>query len=727
MNMNPSAKEYTPSWVRETEVASSGSRTYPTANDIQTPEVQGESMHFYSTPSSYSSNSLPRYGDPYAYNGYYRLNNQFYPSFEGWGSTAYPDHTVLHGYPSFSSFNSHLAGAYSGKLSPALQLARKKKQEQEEQQKQMQTPPSSSIVSPPCPTSPDVNLTEKKSASLSVPPSPADPLVLLFLGCRGAGKSTFSKMAAEKYNLIHLSSGEMCQQVLEPFVELKKIVLEEFGEGGRRRYAGIALDRFVALSEIDAYYLQDSLSAANLPVPLAVWLQVDISIGLERAELRDLKKSSSLVWRQEEKRIQSNVAEKIFRPSGSLLSVDTNHRSLDDIFTTICLHIDSSLSGRRAANVFSLPETEWTHSSLFSAELVKDYGLYKTLCRELHNAVGNFSSRIDSPPLSSMGSYMDNRVFSSTSMIEKCGISSSYVTLKVDGERFLLLKHREKGYFVFPFKFTHCFSVDEYLKNINLAPCPPVEERSRLMKKSTEVVDFILDTEICLRNGEGVFYIIDFVYLFTAQGTKMRFAERYNLLQKVFQQYCHVNKPPLVLKRYVPINQLKFLLPAFDKAPVAIDGIVFQHGDVYCFGLDKLLFKWKPKELCTADFRLANKRKEEEGKWVFDLIATKFSNNAWAEEIYEGATLACNEEEVTRYNLENGMITELFLERRNSTGDTEWKVCKLRPDKLFPNKSIIVDAIMIMEHLNYEELLEKTAAIKFQPLIPSSFPKYFHK
>lgn len=50
------------------------------------------------------------------------------------------------------------------------------------------------------------------------------------------------------------------------------------------------------------------------------------------------------------------------------------------------------------------------------------------------------------------------------------------------------------------------------------------------------------------------------------------------------------------------------MLPHFTSTSCGIDGIIFQHSGFYKYGTDVNLLKWKPRELCTADFRLMNGR-----------------------------------------------------------------------------------------------------------------------
>lgn len=545
--------------------------------------------------------------------------------------------------------------------------------------------------------------------------SPENPLILLFIGCRGAGKSTQAELAARKYNLLHISSGDICKDGKEPFSELRRIAVKEFGESSEKKYNGLALDRFIVRSEIDAYYLQHALDAANLPVPLLVWLRVDAEVGLERAAARGDKKEASSFWRLEEQRIHPVVVEKIFRPIDSMISIDCTSSDVNEVFSAIHMRISKSNSGR--SKEVRLPEVRKD----FDGDLLTDYEEYHSLCSEVHAAVGNTNGRIDSAPLSSMASYIDRRAFLPENM-KKNGLVSSFVTLKADGERYVLIKHSSKGFFAFPSKFTHCFHVTEFLKNVKLSPCPEFESRYRLQKEKETEVEFILDTELCKRKDYSTFFIIDFVFFYGAQGTRMRFAQRYDLLQAVIRK--SYARPALELKRYVPINMLKSLLPSLDKAPFPIDGIVFQHGDLYYYGADKLLSKWKPRELCTVDFRLAHGRKVN-NDWEYDLHVGVFANGEWREESFPGAVGIFSAEEQKQYNLGNSVIAELALVEQDS--GSRWKLHRCRHDKSGPNKYTIVEKIVSMDHLDYSALVELTSAIPFAPLPPAHYAAFSHK
>lgn len=535
-------------------------------------------------------------------------------------------------------------------------------------------------------------------------PTPEDPLVILFIGCRGSGKSTQAKMAAEKYNLLHVSSGDLFTNKQDPFVALKKIVKEEFGPSGAHRYCGLALDRFIVRSEVDSYYLQNALHAASLPVPLVVWLRMDFEVGLQRAADRDEQKDAAAYWRSVELRVQSQAAEGVYRPIGSLLTVDAVN-SKEVIFSQVTARIKHTSSGR--SKKAALPKL--MKSDDF--DLLSDYEVYTSLCKDIHAAVQTKTGRIDAAPLSTMAAYIDRGTLS-TFKKESSPYRSSFVTLKADGERYLLVKCKGRGLFAFPFKFSHCFSLN----------CPTLKLPNGIDGGVPlhPTIEFVLDTEFCILNGKSTFFVIDFVYFYGCVGTQMRFAQRYGRLCNWMNSFeKNVTSPVIVqLKTYVPINRLVDILPSLDAAPFPIDGVVFQHGDVYVFGKDRLLAKWKPKELCTVDFRLRNGRQNDE-YWTFDLYV---SANTGEEEALKGAVVAISNADVNS-GVRDHSIVELSLLDKRANGTT-WEFHRRREDKLFPNKNAIAKQIIDMDHLVYPEVVSLTSQVPFVEL-PESQSSYF--
>eukprot|EP00796_Vickermania_ingenoplastis_P013291 gene13291-9129_t len=596
MRLNPSAKEYTPSWQPQAPDSSVRKPSQPAIAYSPSPRPLWEHRPQQYIPTQ--QRQYTEYDRAPAY-GYNPGRTAFNP-YSGW-DRGYPVAPPPHVGPRQYALPAEKPRVDAAEFYPSMALREKK----QESLPNSGSPQGAKEISAPC------------------------PIVLLFLGCRGAGKTTQALLAAEKYNLLHVSSGDLCKQGKEPFGELKKIVKEHFGEGVSRKYSGLALDRFVVRSEIDTYYVQDALAVAQLPVPLAVWLRLDADEGLQRAESRGDKKEGSAFWRREEQRILPMVAETTFSPINSLLSIECSDKDPNSIFQIIVDRITTTNAGR--LNDISLP----TKKPGFAGSLVTDY---------------------DFAPLSTMASY-----------------------------------------------FSHCFNVDKHVGALNFEVDEPIQDQYKAARAKDSPIDFILDTEMCVRDGKGTFFVIDFVYFYSAVGARMRFAERYKLLQQGMINMRN-NGAPIVLKQYMPINQLEILLPSLEDAPFPIDGVVIQHGDVYSYGADKLLSKWKPRELCTADFRLSNGRQLPSGDWEFELDVLAFSDGTFKEERFPGAVGHVTGEEVKHHRLMNNMVVEMALTQQKEN-ESVWKFHRSRADKPGPNKMDIVSKIVSMQHLEYSELL----------------------
>lgn len=568
-------------------------------------------------------------------------------------------------------------------------------------------------------------------------PTNANPLVILLFGCRGSGKTTQSLYLAKRYGLLSISSGTLYKDGKQPYAELRTIAKEHFGpEATNRSYNGIVLDRFVATGEMDAYYIQSALSEGGLPVPFVFWLQVDPQEGMQRAESRGDNKAGADHWRNVEQRAQSEVADRVYKKIGCLYVVDCNEQNVGQVSEHIAQVIDGVFLKR--SRYIRLPHlTPVAGDTRF--ELISNHEQFTALAREIHVTVGNVSGRIDTAPLSSIGGYVDRRSFEVSS--ERRHLSSMYVTLKVDGERFLVVKHATYGILGFPFTFAGCFDFSHLFDGFRLPAAEPGEggKTKGEMVKSTESttrnrfytvkseketsIEWMLDTELTSTAADGkqgaTLYIIDYVYFDGRQGKRVPFWERYERLTSWFNEVKPRGEGDMSLtvqlKVYRPINQLKELLPRLEDSPISIDGVVFQSNSVYKYGLDKALLKWKPKELCTADFRLMGGRQTSSGEWNFDLHTT----DTTGESAYPNAIGVFTTMEVEGYQLRNSIIVELMLDTVSAAGTgttvptTRWLFHRLRTDKPRPNKTLIVKEIISMEHLTYGELLKLCSELKF--------------
>ncbi|CAJ1032431.1 Adenylate kinase/AAA domain/mRNA capping enzyme, catalytic domain/mRNA capping enzyme, C-terminal domain containing protein, putative [Leishmania lindenbergi] len=549
-------------------------------------------------------------------------------------------------------------------------------------------------------------------------PTNSDPLIVMVFGCRGSGKTTQAENIAERYHLLHLSSGDMYKEGKQPFAEVERAVKENFGpEAKNRSYNGLVLDRFVATGEMDAYYLQAALNARQLPVPIVFWLQVDPKEGLRRAQSRGDQKAGADHWRYVEQRAQAEIADHVYKKIGVLHIIDCNMLEARRVGDRIYSIIDGLFPKRNRSIRLPLATPIAGYEKF---HLLDDYSDFQQLSKEVHAAIGNTSGRTDSAPLSSIGGYIDASSFANRQECKR--MSSMYVTLKVDGERFLIVKHSHFGVLGFPFVFTGCYDFNVLFDPLKF---PNALEMVGDRQEEASGIEWMLDAEMTNSNSEPnqpqpLLHIIDYVYFGGKQAKRTPFFERYELLREWFRLMVQNSGEagayaPVMLKQYVPINDLPKLLPCFEDAPFAVDGIVFQGNTIYKFGLDKFLLKWKPLQLCTADFRLMNGEKTEDGVTVFDLFTTENEQ----EVSFPGAVGVFTEMQMHAYQLRNSVIVELELadvvERAGPNGQsaTQWVFHRLRVDKPRPNKTSVVESIVRLKHLTYQELLDHCKVLRF--------------
>lgn len=538
-------------------------------------------------------------------------------------------------------------------------------------------------------------------------PSPENPLVLLLYGCRGSGKTTQGKLLAERYNLLYLSSGSIVKDGKHPFKELRRIVTEEFGPTAPKRYNGIVLDRFIVCSEVDAYYIQSALGDGNLPVPLAFWLQIDRHVGMERAESRGDQKTSLEYWRFVEQTAQTTVTEQVYHLCNSVTSIPIEGLGELDVFRKICEVVDAQFPLRTRGYVRLPPYTPVPKD--FSCTLFCRYEDFIELARQVHEAIGNTAGRIDSAPLSSIGGYVDSSSFAYS---RRSIMATMYVTPKVDGERYLVAKHKQWGFVGFPFHFKCCFDFNRLFLGL------PVETPSK--ETCVNDVEYLLDTELVVREGcTPSLHIIDYVYFYGDVAKREKFSMRYMKLKKWFAPAMTHSPRQVHLKEYVPIYDLDKLLPHFppvetsDDGGSGIDGVVFQHNDTYRYGSDRHLLKWKPQALCTADFRLMNCVASSREEMRCDLYVSDLGNcKGLTEGKFPGAMGVFTTMETRRYRLNDSIVVELaskFIGPADPTTKerkTLWSFHRLRPDKQSPNKLSVVKEMIEMSHLTFTDLLK---------------------
>ncbi|KAG8348479.1 putative RNA guanylyltransferase [Trypanosoma vivax] len=545
------------------------------------------------------------------------------------------------------------------------------------------------------------------------------PVVFLVLGYRGSGKTSVSKCLAAKYNLLHISSDDACCSGKHPFIELRAKLQEEFGTGGKRRYCGVVLDRFIAYSEFDAFYIQSALNAVDLPVPLVFLLDIDTELAAQRANNQERNNVASGFAQAVERKAQIVTSSTVYAPIARFRNICVTEDKcvqmvVDEITATVAaIEFTPEWAGAR------LPH--FARRESYGTRLVQDYETFMELANDVHLAVGNVHGRRDSAPLSSVGAYLSKEYFSFARKDLRSLLSTMSVTLKADGERMLLVKHRKYGFIGFPAAFTHCYVLNGLFEGVEMGrPSLPDFTKKSVETSHEGVVEFLLDTEIVVRDSRPTLFVMDFIYFWGLEGKRVRFGQRLAVLRDYFtglESAAHV----IVLKDYVAINKARTLVNTIKTgSELPVDGLIFQHDGVYRFGRDKLLIKWKPMELCTADFRITN-GVQTHGEWTFSLMVTDdlTKETNFGETVYPNAICRIPSNVVEEHALADGMVVELALVDcvrlvgRRDDEVREWAFRGVRNDKTSPNKYSIVKKIVELEHLGLEELASLCEGVPF--------------
>ncbi len=145
-------------------------------------------------------------------------------------------------------------------------------------------------------------------------------------------------------------------------------------------------------------------------------------------------------------------------------------------------------------------------------------------------------------------------------------------------------------------------------------------------------------------------------------------------------------------------------------------------------GDDKFLFKWKPREHCTADFRLANGDfNAAKDEWTFDGCVL-VGQPPLDEKPLEGSVVVVSGRLQKQELLSDGTIVECRVspasarQQRSAalatgaaatsssappTAVIVWEFLRTRPDKVTPNKHDIAVTIRDMEHMTLDEVRQE--------------------
>lgn len=588
--------------------------------------------------------------------------------------------------------------------------------------------PSPESASPPLPT------------VCAEPSVPSPPLALLFLGPRGSGKSTQAKMASASLNLLFVSAGDLIRAKKHPFVELRRLIQQHFGPTSTSTYRGVSLDRFIVNGEADVYYLQWALGSL-FSVPRVFLLMLDWEVALARADARpEENRVKSTQRRMMEYRAHFDACENIYAKVGTLDRVDCENYSLDAVHALIMTRLDVHFkSGKQHVAASALPPA-CLEKDLTTIRLISDFERFVGIKADVHHSVG--STNYEVAPVSSMSGVIDNQIIDDPRI--RRPLSAYYATLKADGQRLVVVKHAS-GVVGFPQKFTGAYDLTGLFAAVQWPAKPKKDggDSGGFLSRNddSESVEWVMDCEVMRmpHKSHPTILAFDFIYFYGTRAVSERFSLRLKRLKEYFGQltYAAPQAPRVFeLKEYVPAGQLRKLLPDYAAAPFTVDGVVFQPDSNYRYGADKTMFKWKPQNKCTVDFRLYGCREPETkgGDWSFDAkaqevrfegekavseevtvpnVVVKIPHSAVIDEqLSDGAIVEC---------VKNSMPTKTAPSKQQPTKETTkggktaspdpapvvetWSYYKNRPDKLVPNRIDIVQKVSSMQHITYEQLL----------------------
>lgn len=573
------------------------------------------------------------------------------------------------------------------------------------QQLQQQMPPQQQIpqvvVPQPIQQTPTKQPTKPQTPATVQPAQFKRPMVILLLGNRGSGKSTQSKLLADTFNLLSLSSGEIVREGKRPLLVLEETLERDFAGGRIGKYNGLVLDRFVALNEADAYYVNTLLAKVNMAIDFVFLLQIDQEVAQKRADAREGEtKPKSFQRRMMEHRAQFETCVKVFEPMKNLVCVECDNKSIDEVFAALKQQVVTNLQGGQQRPKEMIVEPLFDSKCPF----VSDFKLFLEVRGDMHTALGTTAYFADTFPGSQMAGIVDARSFEERN--HRSVLKTSFATLKADGHRLLLVQH-SKGVFGFINTFMGMYDLSPIITAGSIPPAPADAVNT------TAPCTLVLDCELLKAKGENgrpIILVFDFLYFFGILGAKKFFEVRYKALQSFFGEKQSAWSV-LTLKKYVPAKELGSLLADFESAPFGIDGVVFQHAGFYKGGRDPHIYKWKPQELCTADFRLCNavEPQKKGAKWTFHGKVCRIKDNATDEVTYPECEIRIKDSDVQAHCLSDGSIVECLWNVTNN--GAFWKFVRPRPDKLYPNREEIAQSIQQLAHLSYAQLKQSCATL----------------
>eukprot|EP00668_Euglena_longa_P002215 GGOE01002560.1.p1 GENE.GGOE01002560.1~~GGOE01002560.1.p1 ORF type:complete len:1214 (+),score=257.79 GGOE01002560.1:274-3642(+) len=268
-----------------------------------------------------------------------------------------------------------------------------------------------------------------------------------------------------------------------------------------------------------------------------------------------------------------------------------------------------------------------------------------------------------------------------------CATDHRYVvSKKIIGLRYLLVHLKPDGT-----RPGGCYLVDRAFAafRVQLWPAP------------AEWGDMLLDGTLVVAGGKAVFVVFDCLYFDGIRAIPENLDSRLEYVSKRFSMETAINQLlaqvpqnecAVVCKQYHHIRDLPRLVREFEnpdpQAPYQTDGLIFTpKKNGYRTNFDPHLFKWKPVERCTVDFRLTENR-----HGGHDLSLARPVGKELREMPYD-----CLDSSVELPAALVGSVVECRpLQKQDSMGmmQTTWQILSIRSDKNTPDREDVATACL---------------------------------
>lgn len=214
----------------------------------------------------------------------------------------------------------------------------------------------------------------------------------------------------------------------------------------------------------------------------------------------------------------------------------------------------------------------------------------------------------------------------------------------------------------------------------------------------------ILDGEmVTARNGKKYLMIYDAVVVSGQNIKAMNLMERLSVIDRFIKGVMKVpsDKFEIKLKKFYYMKHMKYLIEMLNKRkfPYATDGVVFTPVfESIRIGTHDTMFKWKPREKNTIDFKVRNRSDGEVGLYIQDR----------GEMIFESLLKPDNITAEWRTKLHDDAIVE--CEYQWEQWPRWWKPVGIRTDKTHPNNRRTLHRTMI----NIEENIQLHEFVKLE-------------